>query len=131
MGRLLKKLGACDKATGVVSVEDAAMEGDQHKMREALVFCLRIIGENGIRGNVFIDDIREAHRAITAALAARPRNCDVGTADEHTQRFAIFCASHQSATHGICDSNCPFVRCPTKVKCLFGWAQMPYSEGDK
>lgn len=53
------------------------MEGNQMKMRESLVLCLRIIGENGIRGNVFIDDIREAHRAITAALAESPRNCDV------------------------------------------------------
>lgn len=56
-----------------------AMEGNQMKMREALAFCLRIIGENGIRGNVFIDDIREAHRVITAALAAPPRVCDVNT----------------------------------------------------
>ena len=106
------------------------MEGDQHKMREALVLCLRIIGENGIRGNVFIDDIREAHRAITAALAAPPRNCDVGTAEEQAYRMRLYCRSH-----GVDESGC--FRCEkclflTDEKCELAWAQMPYEaeEGD-
>ena len=51
--------------------------GNAAAMREALEFCLRIIGENGIRGNVFLGDIQEAHRAMTAALSAPARNCDI------------------------------------------------------
>ena len=92
------------------------MEGDQHKMREALVLCLRIIGENGIRGNVFIDDIREAHRAITAALAAPPRNCDVGTAEEQVDRHREWCGNDDDPPY-YCD-NCR--------DCFARWAQMPY-----
>jgi hypothetical protein len=96
------------------------MEGNQMKMREALVFCLRIIGENGIRGNVFIDDIREAHRAITAALAAPPRNCDVYDPDKAAHMMEVSYCGQMPPSH--CDgTNC--------TRCSFKWFTSPAEEG--
>ncbi len=102
------------------------MEGNQQKMREALVLCSRIIGENGIRGNVFLDDIQEAHRAITAALAAPPRQCDVGTAEEQAQRFYDFCIGNSSEINGMCKPTCPCIDCFDKCQCFAKWSQMLY-----
>lgn len=102
------------------------MESNQMKMREALVMCSRIIGENGIRGNVFIDDIREAHRAIAAALAAPERNCDVGTEEEQAERQKAYCRKH--FTPDNLGGNCR--KCPLKNRrgwsCQLAWAQIPY-----
>lgn len=55
------------------------------------------------------------------ALAAPPRQCDVGTAEEQTDRYETFCAS----VHPSC------VACKADeqyTKCEFVWAQMPYEE---
>ena len=57
-----------------------------------------------------------------AALSARPRNCDVGTAEEQAERFDEFCYNHRSREKGCGD--CPLldgVSC-----CELAWAQMPY-----
>ena len=91
--------------------------GNAAAMREALVLCSRIIGANGIRGNVFLDDIQEAHKAITDALAAPPRQCDVGTAEEQVKRYDKFCDIHD------CRSDCPLFKADS---CELEWAQMPY-----
>lgn len=107
------------------------MEGNQQKMRNALVLCSRIIGairlgEYGIRSNVFMDDIQEAHEAITAALAEPLRNCDVGTAEEQAKRMDAYCASYGERIGGSwrCDK-CPFCLID---RCDLVWAQMPYEE---
>lgn len=96
------------------------MEGNQMKMRDALVFCLRIIGANGIRGNVFLDDIQEAHKAITAALSAPPRQCDVGTAEEQDNRMDVYCQTRKCGSCPLWDN------ANNGVRCEFTWAQMPY-----
>ena len=53
------------------------------------------------------------------ALAAPPRNCDVGTAEEQAKRFDAFCGG----------KNC--LECPRfpDSRCEIAWAQMPYEEG--
>ena len=94
------------------------MEGNQMKMREALVLCSRIIGANGIRGNVFLSDIQEAHEAITAALSAPPRQCDVGTPEEKYRRWVHFCEQRLHSCHN-CECNSP-------VGCTFKFGDMPY-----
>lgn len=66
---------------------------------------------------------------IDAALAAPPRNCDVGTAEEQAERFYNFCTEHSSAIHGICNYNCPCIGFGDKCHCLCKWLQMPYEEG--
>lgn len=65
-----------------------------------------------------------------AALAAPPRNCDIGTPEEQAQRFLRFCLGHQPK-EGDCTCACPaFVG--KDVDCHFSWAQMPYeSEAEK
>ena len=60
-----------------------------------------------------------------AALSAPPRNCDAGTPEEQSDRFADFCDSHSGCS-----------QCPAKAlwnfsnghkpSCGVLWAQMPY-----
>ena len=100
------------------------MEGDLMKMREALVLCSRIIGANGIRGNVFLDDIQESHKAITDALAAPPRQCDVGTAEEQSERFMDFCRPGNRPPN--CEECKVYPKRMNKFWCQLEWAQMPY-----
>lgn len=64
-----------------------------------------------------------------AALSAPPRNCDVGTADEQSQRFDAFCdANKYVGDDGAnwCSPKCP---CSNSINCGVVWAQMPYEEG--
>lgn len=64
---------------------------------------------------------------IAAALAAPPRNCDVGTAEEQAERFEQFCLDNHSAEH-LC-SRCPLGKqLGNNVDvCQLHWAQMPYA----
>lgn len=56
---------------------------------------------------------------IDAALAAPPRNCDVGTAVEQEKRFRKIC---RSANGAVC-LGCPVV---ALEDCGIVWAQLPY-----
>lgn len=62
-----------------------------------------------------------------AALALRPRNCDVGTTEEQAARMDDYCASHgeRIGCSWRCD-NCPLCSID---RCELAWAQMPYEEG--
>ena len=71
----------------------------------------------------------ELRRMVDAALAAPPRNCEVGTVEEQAQRFYKFCMANSSAIIGMCDSKCPCIDSGDKCHCLTKWAQMPYDEG--
>ena len=62
-----------------------------------------------------------------------PRNCDVGNAEEQTQRYRRFCTDHKylGADHsymciGFGKGRCPFFSSRTKSQCEFAWAQSPY-----
>ena len=67
-----------------------------------------------------------------AALAAPPRNCDVGTLTEQQQRFHDFCEKMQH-TDKACCGGCPIVHLRMQGvinnSCELAWAQMPYKEG--
>lgn len=57
------------------------------------------------------------------ALAAPPRQCDVGTAEEQSKRKIEFCYKQRGC------SNCSFSKSATLTQCALAWAQMPYTEG--
>lgn len=68
------------------------------------------------------DTIRNKARA---ALAEPVRNCDVGTAEEQTERFCL-----------LCNMRCDGCKCDHRLfkeedsgPCAIAWAQMPYEEG--
>ena len=126
-----------------------AQPGNAADMREALVairdaarnFCHQILNSkyNDImdeykcreRGFPALLDLRYAAiPKANAALAAPPRNCDVGTAEEQIERFNEFCNSEwRDSGDANCD-NCPLWVSGTIGKdCQIRWAQMPYEEG--
>lgn len=85
-------------------------------MRDALLMVKKLFD-----GRImFQPAIREAHKAVNAALSAPPRNCDVGTAEEQNNRFKRFC---DSKSMGYCwGRGCR--------KCMAQWLQLPYEEGE-
>ena len=87
-------------------------------MREALVMVKRLFDGR----LMWQPDIRKAHEAVNAALAAPPRNCDVGTEKEQNERFLKFCTSID------CKRYCPLFKADS---CELAWAQMPYDEVEK
>ena len=63
---------------------------------------------------------------VLEVLQGVPRNCDVGTAEEQSERFDAHCRKHIGC-----------ITCPLREKdggvpkhCEFAWEQMPYDEGD-
>lgn len=72
----------------------------------------------------FNDKIGGIEREARAALAAPPRNCDHGTAEEQCDRFLRFCQSRGCVNCEIGDGN--RAKFPS---CELVWGQMPYAEG--
>ena len=101
------------------------------KMREALLEtksviakCMDILNKipDGCEYDGLIDevadelcDLRESH--VNAALTAPPRNCDIGTPDEHLVAHRKWCWEHDCKPTDSCKL------------CVARWAQMPYEEG--
>lgn len=59
-----------------------------------------------------------------AEIGRPPRNCDVGTAAEQSERYKKFCYAYRSREKRCGD--CPLCDTPC---CDFAWLQMPYEEG--
>ena len=118
------------------------MANEMQKMREAVnVRKFRKIAKNIRR---LVDHIRKekslsenlAREAFDQiddlaieALIAPPRNCDMGTAEEQSERFRNFCKIESAASGGHC-TGCRAI-CYGRDKCEFSWAQMPYEEERK
>ena len=66
--------------------------------------------------------LNQIERWAEAALAAPPRNCDIGTAEEQSDRLDAFCLRHKYC------SSCP-CKYTEKTSCSINWALMPYEEG--
>lgn len=64
-----------------------------------------------------LNEVKEAQDIAKFALAAPPRNCDVGTAEEQIKRHRKWCKR---------DKCLPGIPCSV---CFAKWAQMPYEEG--
>lgn len=71
------------------------------------------------------DDWMEAIELARAALALKPRNCDVGSPKEQYKRFFDWCFNKR------CD-NCQFYpyRNNSQILCFSAWSQLPYSENE-
>lgn len=72
-------------------------------------------------------------KIIKEFLSKPIRNCDVGTAEEQSDRFTKFCRLHEKGcglgwgSKGIGN---PKVTCPAyhNTECGLEWSQMPYEE---
>ncbi len=97
-------------------------------MREALESCLNFIMRIDRALNPFMQNLLvPAMAKAKAALAAPPRNCDVGDAAEQSERLAKFCkANYEKAKKDkhIC-SECQFNDCIGE--CPLKWAQLPFT----
>ena len=96
--------------------EKSSAVGNAAAMREALLRCDAIAQLPEIREYVIVKDMRNL---IKKALAAPPRECDVGTADEQAERHKRWC-DLQSI------KDCWGVGCR---KCIARWSRMPYEAG--
>ena len=108
------------------SVTDCNHLGNAAKMREALVMAQRVLHCAIVAEILKGDDAQEALNVVTAALSARPRNCDVGTAEEQAERFHSFCESNKQCGDVY---SCECCQLNSIEDCELAWAQMPYEEG--
>ena len=116
---------------GVVEAARQKHVGNAEALREALLRCEAISCLPEIREQQCVRDMRNI---IADALSAPPRQCDVGTPEEHERRWRSNCG------HGIprCCKCAVYAeaqklglvnhRYLMKSDCKFVWAQMPYTE---
>jgi len=97
--------------------------GDVAKLREAALRQKELLQTIYSRGSVDRRELCAGMGLIDAALAAPPRNCDVGTIEEQSERKIKFCHNQRGC------ANCPFSESTTLTLCALAWAQMPYEEG--
>lgn len=108
-------------------------EKDAAKLRDALVKAATMLAVCEWPDGTDMEGVAKLRRDIDAALAAPPRNCDVGTVEEQQERFAKYCRVHSDAHEcgiGYAIGN-PKAKCPAykTIDCQLVWAQMPYEEG--
>ncbi len=100
------------------------MEGNQQKMREAVEAALSELDKFGQVHDArihFADIVHvgNAKRMLQEALAAPPRQCDVGTAEEQSERMEkSVCSKHRCV-------KCPYYRINKHGDCSLEWAQTP------
>ena len=98
------------------------------QMRDALVKIRNAMYQD-VGGDIIIDMGEDAvNKLIGDALAAPPRNCDVGTAEEQSKRFVAAC-------NGKYCRDCPVRKYWSSkpnglTSCIHIWAQMPYNESE-
>lgn len=97
----------------------AAMREALTKVKEWLEHRIRTCGfEFSATFPTILEDV------VLPALAAPPRNCDVGTEDEQIERWQAFCDKYEEGCTGCpCDDRNTF--------CFAIWAQIPYEGGSK
>ena len=125
-GWAVRLAAACEQ-----TVTDCNHLGNAAAMRKALE-RLRERALMDLYENAFAADpsgnykkfVKRTIKIAGAVLSAPPRNCDVGTAEEQSERYEKFCYAHRSREKGC--GGCPL--CDI-VCCGFAWLQMPYEEG--
>ena len=118
---------AASPSNCVVDSNAAAMREYAKRLVDAVKdadLCDFIYGSDFCKSCMY-NPMCKAARDCEAALSAPPRNCDVGTAEEQSERMALFCKSMYATEGAICH------KCPLHEHkdCTLGWAQMPYTEG--
>ena len=97
--------------------EKSSTVSNAEAMREALVMVKRLFDGR----LMWQPDIRKAHEAVNSALAEPPRNCDMGTVKEQSERFFKFCKPKR------CDE-CKSHEDDSFYECVLRWSQMQYEE---
>ena len=108
------------------SLWKSSSPGNAAALREALESTEELLEHFAKPGTLLADAFALHMRDNLAALAAPPRNCDVGDAAEQSERLAKFCkANYEKAKKDkhIC-SECRFNDCPGE--CPLKWAQLPF-----
>ena len=111
--------------------------GNAAKLRRALIQCELFLLDVEKHGHptlnpgdkcVACKGVEKLRAEVCAALAAPPRQCDMGTVEEQSRRMHAFCESHGHGFDGQCYSceNCRFLPI---YRCELAWAQMPFEEG--
>ena len=128
IGEMVGREAACHQSvTDCHGLNAAAMREALEKTKSVIATCMEILNKipDGCDYDGLVDevadelcDLRDSH--VKAALFAPPRNCDVGTSDEHEKRYLALCDRNKC-------SSCP-VRFKGKTDCVFTWEQMPYEE---
>ena len=103
----------------------AAMRDACQKMRDLLMFR----GDGKSRCILTWDEFNESQKMLCAVLAAPPRNCDIGSPEEQSDRFANLCDSHSGCSQCPVQSLWNFDN-GHKPSCGVLWAQMPYEKGE-
>lgn len=104
------------------------MEANNRAMREACKVVIDAIEtiyaheDDAEFVRVWLDQTK---KACEEALAAPPRNCDVGTAREQNRRFERYCDSEVCECK-MCKNVSKYL---VKAFCALAWSQMPYEEG--
>lgn len=135
-----------DLARYTLPVIDAALKtppepaGNAAMMLMAIEVLWDVIGQfsnnilDGQMQLVLSDMLIPAKNAYHRALAAPPRNCDVGTADEQMRRYCKFTLRYNPCSYegyARCAEDCPIHKKLTQeghgeLLCQLEWAQMPY-----
>ena len=103
--------------------KETKMEANDMKaIREALEQIAKLMDR--ILARTELDDeihriALEAQNAADGALLLSPRNCDVGSAEEQTERFIDYCSRCEKSKMDI-----ELIR--DRSKCIVLWAHMPY-----
>ena len=102
--------------------------GNTAKLREALETLVDIVDawKDHLPPVIRDGELSKAIKKAEAALAAPPRNCDVGTAEEQKERFEEFCDDEKGDRQ-----HCRNCRLCNALDCELAWAQMPYKGGAK
>ena len=106
--------------TSVPSV--SSVPSNTAKLREALLKANGVLIE-AAHHNLTEEYINECLALIHAALAAPPRNCDVGAVEEQEKRMDAFCVGRRCAECPIPHKNL------NDTYCVLAWSQAPYEEG--
>lgn len=68
--------------------------------------------------------------ALDGILEMPKRNCDIGTAEEQTERFKQLCRKYRRGPGPRTNcKGCPVSIESQHVGCTFAWSQMPYKKG--
>ena len=101
------------------------------KLRNALKLCVEQMCDR-CRAAAELDGLQvpcvvgcETLRMAKEALDEPLRNCDVGTVKDKYDRFKLWCLAGNNTD---CENVCCIDR---TMKCLLGWAKMPYESEAK
>lgn len=120
---------------------DAKAVGNAAAMREvleALSAWANIVKDNP-KDKTAMECVGFVETVVSSAVAAPPRNCDVGTSEDQGVRFKNFCRNHQFISVDSEDGFPPMYVCSNEScplhgyyiahgedNCELAWAQMPY-----